>query len=105
MAEKSLGALLSDLLKHLADLIDETENAKQRTRLLNLQRRAAKELQTLIDETVKKRMKEYKDATTQLDNANSALKAAKEDIDQIAEAITKAAKAISAVAKLAGALA
>jgi len=105
MADKSLGALLSDLLQLLADLIDETDDAMDREKLLALQRRAAKPLQTLIDEIVKKRIEEYKAATASLTEANAALKAAKTDIDQVAVAITKAAKAISAVAKLAGTLA
>jgi hypothetical protein len=104
MPDKSLGALLSDLLQLLADLIDETDDATARGKLLNLQRRAAKQLQTLIDETVRKRMDDYKAATSKLTQANAALKTAKQDIDSVAVAITKAAQAISAVAKLAAAL-
>lgn len=96
----TLGSQLSTLMQQLANEIDRTKNAKRRRAIVRLQRKAAKQLQNLIDKTVPRTRQEYVEATEALANATEALKEARKDIEKVAKGIRLAGRAISSVAKL-----
>jgi predicted translin family RNA/ssDNA-binding protein len=99
-ANDSLGARLTGFMQQLAEQIDVTRDAQEREKLVTLHRDASRQLQDLIDKTVPTAMREYAQATAALEDANKALREARDDIAKIAKAIEIAGKAISVVAKL-----
>jgi len=99
-AGTTLGAQLTKFMRQLADQVDVTKSAGDREKLRKLHRKAARQLQELIDKTVPPALAEYETATEALDAANEALKKSQKDIGKVADAITMAGRALSALAKL-----
>ena len=105
MPQETLGAELATMMQELSDAIVRTPNKAQRDQLLAQQDAVHRQLQVLIDKTVKQNIAEYQSATAAVNDSIKALRATKTNIARVAQAIEVVAKVVGALAKLASAIA
>ena len=99
--DETLGASLATMMQELSDTIDRTADRTEREQLLAKQDEVHKQLQPLIDKTVKQNIAEYRQATAAVQEAIKSLKETQQNIAKIAQVIEKVAAVVSALAKLA----
>jgi len=102
--DETLGASLAIMMQELSDTIDRTTDRAQRDQLLAKQDEVHRQLQPLIDKTVKQNIAEYKQATAAIEEAIKSLKETQQNIAKVASVIEKVAAVVSALAKLASAV-
>jgi|GEM_PF-6983906 len=99
-----LNKKLSDTLQNLTQVIAQTQDTDQQTKLLSLQANVAGNLQVLVDLTFDASLPQYLAATQALDAANLESGAAKSDLNKVAAYIQVLAQAAAQVANLAGSI-
>jgi ATP-dependent 26S proteasome regulatory subunit len=99
--DETLGASLAIMMQELSDTIDRTADRTEREQLLAKQDEVHKQLQPLIDKTVKQNIAEYKQATAAVEEAIKSLKETQQQIGRLAKIIEKLAVVVNALAKLA----
>ena len=102
--DETLGASLAIMMQELADAVDRAPDKAQRDQLLARQDEVHKQLQPLIDKTVKQNIAEYRQATAAVEEAIKSLKETQRDIAKVAKDIEKVAAVVSALEKLASAV-
>ncbi len=97
---KKLGRQLLDTLRDVHALMGATTNPDRLQQLVEQRARLLKQIGDLVDKNITQASKEYKAATTGLQQASAKIRTAIEGIESVANAITTVAKALDLVSKV-----